>query len=129
MFAVTTDFPLASAAHQQPAGRLDAAHQLADDVDRRVVDDRAGVVREPVRGERQPSVTAGVTYRHPDDLEVHAGTPRDVVAVLVEEPDHGGAHGPAAEQPDANGAPVPRVRFPRAHPSPPIQAAMSISSS
>ena len=80
------------------------------------------------RGQRHVPVSTGIAHRDAGDLEPDTRPPGDVVAVLVEEPDHGRADGAAPEQPDADG-PVLRVRFPTAHPSPPIQAAMSISSS
>ena len=80
-------------------------------------------------GERQPSVAAGIAHRHARDLQPDAGAPGDVVAVLGEQPDDGGAHRAAAEQPDANRSFLVHAPLAPAHPSPPIQAAMSISSS
>ena len=88
-----------------------------------------GIVGEAVLCEWKPSVPGRVAHGHTDDLEMHPRLARHVLPVLVQEPDHGGADVAAPEQPDAHGSLVRCVRSVRRHPSLPIQAAMSISSS
>ena len=79
--------------------------------------------------ERQGSVSTGLADRDPGDLETNAGLPRNVLGVLVQEPDHGRADVTAPEQTDAHDPVVRRLCVVRRHPSLPIQTAMSISSS
>ena len=129
MFAVTTDFPLASARRSRSRAGLHASHELADDVDAGVVDDGAGIVGETVLWERKAPVSGGIADGHADHLEAHARLASHVFPVLVQEPDHGGAHVAAPEQTDAHGPLILRLRSFDPHPSLPIQAAMSNSSS
>ena len=100
------------AAHQrlddEPAGGLDPADDLDDDVDVGIVDDRAGVVGEAPARQRQVALLGEVVHRDAGHLERHPGAGLDHVGVVVDEAHERTAHVTAAEDPD----PYPLVHQP-----------------
>ena len=126
--------PVRERPEQQDPGGLDPAHHLADDVDLGVVDDGDPVGGEDIGGQRHVTVPARIAHGHPRHGEPAARPHRDVVGVLVQQPDRRGADGAAPQHADADRAfahaSSPGLRS-SAEPSPrpPIQAAISISSS
>src|SRR5581483_7713269 len=107
--------PAAEAVENVAAGRLDAAHHLGDDRDRRVADDvgearRQHAVRRPER-----ALLAEVADERLDDPEPVPGRPLDVVRLLVEQAVDRGADRAVAEQRDrdVNGRHAPPRPAPR----------------
>ena len=88
--------------HQLP-GRLDAAHDLDDDVDVGIGDDRPGVVGEHVGGQLDVAAAGRVPDGDTGDLEVEPGARRDGGPLAGHEGDERGADGAAAEHADADG--------------------------
>ena len=79
--------------------------------------------------DRRRRIASDVPDRDAGDLEADPGAPRDVVAALVQQPDHRGADVAAPEQADAHDPRAALVVSVPRHASLPIQAAMRISSS
>ena len=96
-------------AEHQAARRLDAADRLDDHVDVRIGDDRLGVVREHTLGEHHVAILGEVAHGDTHRVELHSGTPRDQVPVLVEEPDQRRADVAAPQNPDPDLSHVPSV--------------------
>ena len=67
-----------------------------------VVDDRHAVGREDLGRERDAAIAADVANRHACDLEATPGAERDVVAVLVDQPDDGRTDVAAAQHADTH---------------------------
>ena len=87
-------------AQDERPGGLDAADDLDDDVG--AGDEVVGVGREQRGVEAEvAAVAAGAAHGDADDVHRAADPGREVVAVLGEQPGHGGAHDAAAEQRDA----------------------------
>ena len=122
LFAGDDRLPVRERPQDQGAGGLHAAEELADDVDRGVVDDRASVGGERLGRKRHVAVTVEVAHGDPRHLEAAAGAHRDVVGVLVEQTDHGRAHVPAAQQPHADRAFLTHLSMPPFDPVAPIVA-------
>ena len=80
------------------SGRVDAAHHLGDDLDRRIVEDRREVVGEHVRLGRERPLLAGVAHERAGDAEPMPGRALDLVGRLLEQPVDGGADGAVSEQ-------------------------------
>ena len=101
------------------AGRLDAAHHLGDDRDRRVVEDLAKfVVSTPAAGVKSRSFSTSRTSALTTPQPV-AGRALDVVGVLVQQKVDRRADGAVAEQRDGN---VNRRHAPPREPSAPPSA-------
>src|SRR5207248_9832484 len=79
-------------------GRFDAADELDDHVDRRILDDREGVVGETVGAELHWSLLGCVAHRDLRHLEAHPGLVGDGVALFVDELDESAPDVAAAEQ-------------------------------
>ena len=84
----------------QVVGGVDAAHELDDDVDGRVVDHRVRVVGEVRRGEVDGPGLGQVTDRDRADLERDPGPLGDLLAATVDQADERAAHHAASQQPD-----------------------------
>ena len=80
------------------AGRLDPAHHLRHETDRRVVEHVANVGREHARAGVEPALARGVADERPDDPEPMARGSLDLVALLGEQAVDGSADRPVAEE-------------------------------
>ncbi len=80
------------------AGRVDAAHHLGDDRDRRVVEHVGDVGREHVVRDREAARLVGVADERLDDAQPVAGRALDVVRLLDQQAVDRGADGAVAEQ-------------------------------
>jgi hypothetical protein len=94
------------------AGRLDAAHDLGDDLDPRVVADGRELGREDSLPRSEPTLTLDVAHERADDAQPVPGRALDVVRVLDKQSVDRRADRPVAEQADADlvasGQPLPR---------------------
>ena len=102
LLAVTTGLPRLEGGEDQLAGRLDAADDLDDHVDVRVVDHRGGVGGEHAVGQLDRALPAEAAHRDPGDLEAQPGAGRDVVAPGVDQVHERRADVAAAQQADAD---------------------------
>ncbi len=79
------------------SGRVDSAHHLGHDLDRRVVEDRPEVVGEHARLGRERPLLGGVAHEGPRDAQPMPGRALDLVCRILEQPMHGGADGAVSE--------------------------------
>ena len=84
------------------AGRLDAAHHLADDRDLRVVEDLADVRREHTRRSGEAPLLVGRADERLHEAQPVAGRALDVVGLLVQQAVDGGADRAVAEEGDGD---------------------------
>ena len=107
LFAVTTGLPGREELEHVVARRVDAAHHLRDDGDRRVVADRGEVGRQDAGAGAKPRSFAGVANERAHDAQPVAGRALDVLRVLGEEPVDSRADRSVAEEadPDLDGRP------------------------
>ena len=98
MLAVT--LALAKRLQDERASRLDAAHDLDDDVDVRLAYDVVRVVGEQSGGDGDVSRLFEIADGHPRHLDGRSRPPGDLLAVLVQHAGHRRAHVAAAEQAD-----------------------------
>ena len=80
------------------AGRLDPAHHLRHETDRRVVEHVANIGREHARACVEPALAGEVADERPDDPEPVARGSLDLVALLGEQAVDGCADRPVAEE-------------------------------
>jgi hypothetical protein len=85
-----------------PSRRLDAAHDLGDDLDRGVISDSREVRHEHAVSRREGAPARGVPHEGADDAQTVAGRTLDVVGVLDEQTIDCGADRPVAEKADAD---------------------------
>ena len=104
MFAVTTGLPACEGGRDQLPGRLDAADDLDDEVDVRVVDDVEGVAGEDAGAELDVAVARQVADGDPGDLQLDAGARLDLLGLGGDEADERGADVAAPEDADADDA-------------------------
>ena len=87
----------------QLARRLDAADDLDDEVDRRILDDFRGVAGEQALGDRHGALTRQVAHGDTCDLEAQARASLDGSRALFDEPDERAADVATTEDADADG--------------------------
>jgi len=93
--------------------RVDPAHELGDDPDRRVVADRGEVGGQDTVGRRGRALLLRIADERAHDAKAEPGRPLDVLRVLDEETVDGGSDRPVAEEADADLDGVPRQPAPR----------------
>ena len=98
------------------AGRLDPAHDLGDDGDQGIVDDRLEVGRQDAVRRRELALLLDVAHERAHDPEPVSRRALDVVAALLEEAGYGRADGAIAEERDGdvNGRHAPGASRPGA---------------
>jgi hypothetical protein len=84
------------------AGRLDPAHHLRDDADRRIVAQLSELGRQNACARIEAALLRGVADERPHDAQPVAGRALDVVRVLDQQPVDRGADRPVSEEADSD---------------------------